>query len=407
MSTETPHSDKLRVIIAGGGVAALETALALAQLAPERTEVTLIAPNAEFAYRPLAVREPFAYGQARHYPLRRIAGDAGAKLLVDELGWIDPDKQVLHTEGAAAIEYDTLVLALGARACARYKHALTIDDRRLDEILHGLIQDIEGGYVHSLAFVAPGRMAWQLPLYELALMTAGRADDMGVELATTIVTPEDSPLAIFGSAASGAVAELLERARIQTINSAYAEVPSVGEVVINPGDRRLRVDRVVALPELYGPCVRGIPLGEHGFIRVNPHGRVLDVEHVYAAGDVTDFPIKHGGLGSQQADAVAQSIAALAGAPVTPEPFRPVIRGMLLTGERPRYLTARITGGQGFSSEISDTPSWSPPSKIAAKYLAPYLDGLDRESGIDADPPAAPDGEDNASERTQAAGAGA
>jgi len=385
---ETPDSDKLRVIIVGGGVAALEAALALARLASERTEVTLIAPNAEFAYRPLAVREPFAYGQARRYPLRRIAEDAGAKMLVDELGWIDPDKHVLHTEGGKAIEYDALVLALGARAHARYKHALTIDDRRLDETLHGLIQDIEGGYVHSLAFVAPGRMAWPLPLYEIALMTAGRAYDMGVELATTIVSPEDGPLAIFGATASGAVAELLQRANIQTINSAYAEVPSAGEVVINPGDRRLRVDRVIALPELYGPCVRGIPLGEHGFIRVNPHGRVPDVGPIYAAGDATDFPIKHGGLGSQQADAVAQSIAALAGAPVTPEPFHPVIRGMLLTGEKPRYLTARITGGHGFSSEITDTPTWSPPSKIASEYLAPYLDGLDRENGIDADPPA-------------------
>jgi len=407
MTTETPHPDKLRVIIAGGGVAALETALALAQLAPERTDVTLIAPNAEFAYRPLAVREPFAYGQARRYPLRRIAGDAGAELLVDELGWIDPDKHTLHTETDKAIEYDALVLALGARACARYKHALTIDDHRLDETLHGLIKDIEGGYVHSLAFVAPGRMAWPLPLYELALMTAGRAYDMDVELATTIVSPEDSPLAIFGANASGAVAELLERAGIQSINSAYAEVPSPGEVVINPGDRRLRVDRVIALPELYGPCVRGIPLGEHGFIRVNPHGRVPGVGHIYAAGDATDFPIKHGGLGSQQADVVAQSIAALAGAPVTPEPFHPVIRGMLLTGERPRYLTARITGGHGFSSEVTDTPTWSPPSKIASEYLAPYLDELDRENGIDADPPAAPDGEDHAREQTEAAGTGA
>ncbi len=133
-------------------------------------------------------------------------------------------------------------------------------------------------------------MAWPLPLYELALMTAGRAYDMNIELAVTIVTPEDSPLAIFGQNASSAVAELLERSRIQTIHSAYAEVPSSGEVVINPGDRRLHVDRVIALPELYGPSVRGIPLSEHGFLRVNQHGRVLDVEHVYAAGDCHRVP---------------------------------------------------------------------------------------------------------------------
>jgi sulfide:quinone oxidoreductase len=59
---------------------------------------------------------------------------------------------------------------------------------------------------------------------------------------------------------------------------------------------------VIALPELYGPCVRGIPLSDHGFIRVNPYGRVPDAGHVFAAGDATDFPVKHGGIASQQAD---------------------------------------------------------------------------------------------------------
>ena len=380
MTTEPSPPEKLRVIIAGGGVAALETALALAHLAPEQTDVTVIAPNSEFVYRPMTVREPFAYGRARRYPLAEIVSDAGAELLEEELGWVDPDERTLHTETGKAIKYGALVLAPGAYAHARYKHAVTIDDRHMDETLHGLVQDIEGDYIHSLAFVAPGRMAWPLPLYELALMTAGRAYDMGIELSTTIITPEDSPLAIFGSTASGAVAELLERAHIQTINSAYAEIPHSGEVVINPGDRRLQVDRVIALPELYGPGVRGIPLGEHGFIRVNPYGQVPDAGPIYAAGDALEFAVKHGGIASQQADVAAQSIAALAGAPVTPQPFNPVIHGMLLTDGKPLYLTARITGGHGFSSEITDTPTWSPPTKIAAKYLAPYLDTHDHET---------------------------
>jgi sulfide:quinone oxidoreductase len=373
MPTTGSRSEKLRVVIVGGGVAALETALALADLAPDRTEATVIAPNTEFVYRPMVVREPFAYGAAHRYPLESIVHDAGATLLCGELGWIDPATRTIHTKADEAIEYDALMLALGATVTKRYPHALTIDDRDLAQTMRGLIQDVEGGYVHKLAFVAPGRMAWPLPLYELALMTAGRAYDMGIELQTTIATPEDSPLAIFGSSASSTVAELLARANVETISSAYAEVPSSREVVINPGDQRLEVDRVIALPELYGPAVRGIPLGENGFIRVDPHCRVPDVERIYAAGDATDFPIKQGGIGSQQADAAAQSIAALAGAPVTPERFNPTIQGMLLTNGKPQYLTAHITGGHGFSSEITDTPTSPTPNKIAAKYLAPYL----------------------------------
>ena len=375
--TSQGSPQKLRVLIAGGGVAALETSLALRALAPDLTATTVLAPNPEFVYRPMTVREPFSFPQAHRYPLAPIVRDAGAELVVDELAWVDPAKRIAHTSSDAEIEYDVLMLALGARICPRYKHAITIDDRKLDATLHGLIQDVEEGYVQSLAFVSPGRMAWPFPLYELALMTAGRAYDMDVELAITIVTPEDSPLAVFGSEASNAVAELLARARIETITSAYAEVPHSGEIVINPGDRHLKVNRVVALPELYGPSVRGIPLSEHGFLRVDLHGRVVDTEHVYAAGDATEFAVKYGGIAAQQADAAAESIAALAGAPVTPEAFHPVIHGILLTADEPRYLTARITGGQGFSSEISDTPTWSPPVKIAAKYLAPYLDRLD------------------------------
>jgi sulfide:quinone oxidoreductase len=378
MSVQVPHPEKLRVIIAGGGVAALETALALGDLASDRTDVTVLAPNAELVYRPMTVREPFAYGSARRYPLAPIVEQAGAKLLADELVWVEPASQRIHTKSGEPLEYDALVLALGAKASQRYTHALTIDDRHLDETLQGLIQDVEGGYLRSVAFVSPGRMAWPLPLYELALMTAGRAYDMGVALSVTIVTPEDAPLAIFGSAVSDAVSELLEKAGIQEINSAYAEIPTQGQVVINPGDRRLQVDRAVALPELYGPSVRGIPLGEHGFIPVDPYGQVPDVGPIYAAGDATAFAIKHGGIASEQADTVALAVAALAGAPVTPVHFDPVIHGMLLTNAKPLYLTAKITGGHGFSSEVGDTPTWSPPSKIAAKYLAPCLEEYDR-----------------------------
>lgn len=379
MANETPSSEKLRVIVVGGGVAALETILALRDLAPDLTAVSVIAPSETFFYRPMSVREPFAHAPARGYPLASIVHDAGATLIADELAWVDPNRRVIHTRGEKRLEYDALVLALGARQHARYAHAVTIDDRRMDDVLHGVIQDVEAGYVKRLAFVSPGRMAWPLPLYELALMTAARAYDMNVDPQVTIVTPEAAPLAIFGETASNAVAELLGKAGIRSIGSAYAEIPDPGQLVINPGDRRLRIDRAIALPELYGPAVRGVPCSEHGFLRVSPHGRVLGVEHVHAAGDCTEFPVKHGGIGAQQADAVAQSIAADAGASVAAQPFHPVIQGMLLTGAKPLYMTARITGGHGFSSEIADAPTWEPPSKIVAKYLAPYLDARDSE----------------------------
>jgi sulfide:quinone oxidoreductase len=379
MTEATSSQAKFNTLLVGGGVAALEAALALRELGGDRIARTILAPNPEFVYRPMSVGEPFAYAAARRYPLDRIAGDADAELISDSLKWVDREARIVHTSGGTQIPYDALLLALGARQYPRYKHALTIDDARLDELLHGLIQDIEGGYVHSLAFVIPAGKAWPLPAYELALMTAVRAFDMNVELAITIATPEDAPLAIFGSGASQGVEALLERQGIDTITSAQCEIHEPGRVTIQPGGRELRVDRIVALPELVGPSVAGVPAGSAGgFIPVDMHGKVRGVEHVYAAGDATDFAIKHGGVAAQQADVAAQAIAALAGATPEPAPLHPVIHGMLLTGGKPLYLSAHVTGGHGSSSYLSETATWSPATKIAAKYLSPYLEELDR-----------------------------
>lgn len=369
----------LKVVIAGGGVAGLEAALALHDLAGERVDMTMLAPEPEFVYRPLRVREPFAGSAARHYALDEIARDIGFELKQDAFKWLEPERKLVHTEAGEQEPYDALLLALGARPKPRFRHALTLDDSRLDEQLHGLIQDVEAGYIHKVAFISPSELPWPLPLYELALMTARRAFDSNQHVSVTVVTPEDAPLALFGAAASGAVGQLLEDNGILVISSTHAETPEPGEVALIPGGHSLHVDRVVALPELFGPPTPGVPKRDgFGFIPIDMHCRVPELDGVFAAGDATEFAVKHGGVASQQADAAAEAIAALAGAPVTPSKFHPVIHGVLLGADRPLYLSAHITGGHGASSEVSDKPTWSPGTKIAAKYLAPYLEGRDR-----------------------------
>jgi sulfide:quinone oxidoreductase len=378
MSSDPASSTQFDVLIAGGGVAALEGALALRDVAGERVSVTLMTPSREFVYRPLTVREPFSFGVAERYPLDEIARAVGASLITDALHSVDPAARIVRTESGAEHRYAALLLALGARIRARYQYATTIDDRHLDEQLHGLIQDVEGGYVKRLAFVVPPRMAWPLPVYELALMTGARAYDSNVELAITILTPEQAPLAVFGDAATAAVTQLLAERQIEVITSAHCEIPQPGRIEVSPAGREVHADRVVALPELAGPAIAGLPVVADGFIPIDDHCRVRGLAREFAAGDAVDFWIKHGGVASQQADTAAAAIAALAGASVEPRPLQLTIRGVLLTGEKPLYLSAEVTDGQGLSSEISDSPSWSPPAKIAARYLAPYLDERDQ-----------------------------
>ena len=89
---------------------------------------------------------------------------------------------------------------------------------------------------------------------------------------------------------------------------------------------------------------------------------------MFAAGDLVRLPVKQGGIASQQADAVATAIAAAAGASVQPEPFRPVLRGLLLTGFGQGFLRAE----EG-RSLVDPHPLWWPPAKIVGRYLSPFL----------------------------------
>ena len=365
---------RFKVLIAGGGVAALEAALALQDLGGDRLEVALLAGEPQFRYRPMAVREPFAYRAAESRSVAEVAAAAGAQLIAGRFASVEPGARIVHTEAGEPIAYDALLLALGAKAHVRYPHALTIDDARLDEQMHGLIEDVEGGYVHSIAFIVPARMAWPLPIYELALLTCQRAFDMNVELEVTLATPEQRPLEVFGEAASAAVSELLADRGVEVETRARCEVPDSRHVVINPGDRTLEVERIVSLPELFGPAVRGLRSDEHGFLPIDAHCAVRDADAVFAAGDATDSPIKHGGLAADQADTAAASIAALAGLDVVAAPLHSVIHGMMLTGAEPLYLTAELSGGRGIHSQAGPTAEWDGAAKITARYLGRYLE---------------------------------
>lgn len=364
---------RLEVVIAGAGVAGLEAAFALRELTGDGVGVTLLAPTDEFVYRPMAVGEPFTSGWARHYPLARLAAEAGAELRHDALVGVDAEHGIVRTAGGSELRYDALLVCLGASAHARYEHVTTVDDAHMDELLHGLVQDVEEGYVKHLGFVIPAPTPWPLPAYELALMCSERAWAMQAQLAVTLLTPEESPLAVFGREASLAVSKLLAERHIDVVSSAYCEVPKAKTVTIHPGATTLTVDRLVALPELRGPQVRGLPHDREGFVPIDEYGRVRGVDRVWAAGDATDFPVKHGGVSAQLADSIAQSVAALAGACPGPSPFEPVLEGVLLTGGTPRYLRGRPTGGHGAESELTEVSRRTAPVKIAARYLTPHL----------------------------------
>lgn len=363
--TEQP----LRVLVAGAGVAALEAALALRDLGGERLTVELVAPEQEFVYRPLAVAAPFRMGDGRRFPLQRLVEAAGATLTQAAVRQVDPERKRVTTAEGEELPYDALLLALGAQPLEAIEGAFTFRGPQDNAELERLLEQARSGGIRRLVFALPDEASWPMPLYELALLTRVHLTDAGVEVAVGIVTPEAAPLALFGVAASEAIRELLEIRGIElTLNSVSTAVED-GWLQISSGDP-IRANRVIALPRLEGPRVEGIPSNEHGFVEVDEHGAVWGLKNVWAAGDLTSFPIKQGGLAAQQGEAAAQSIAAYAGADVQPRPFNPVLRGLLLTGLAPRYIRADPSAEQfAFDTE----PLWWPPAKIVGRYLAPFL----------------------------------
>ena len=356
-------------------MAAIEALLALRDLAGERVEIELLSSQSELEYRPLAVAEPFGVGRSRSYELAPIARDQGATLRMDGLAQVRPAEHQVVTHDGETLGYDVLLMAIGAKPGLGLPGAITVKGARYTSRFRALLDEIEDGRIRRLAFAVPPGVSWPLPLYELALLTARHAANLGQEdLEISLVTPEAEPLELFGPRAAAATRELLADRGIELLTHRYpAGADANGLHLVPPDPPLLRADRVVSLPRLHGPRVRGLPADPEGFIPTDLHGRVEGTDDIYAAGDATTFPVKQGGIATQQADAAAQAIAARAGAPVEPQPFHPVLRGMLLTGDTPQYMRAEISGGRGEGAETAKGALWWPPSKIAGRYLSPYL----------------------------------
>jgi sulfide:quinone oxidoreductase len=153
---------------------------------------------------------------------------------------------------------------------------------------------------------------------------------------------------------------------------------SDGGIVLRTGERAVAVvDGALSLQDaepLGSTCdrlapadrtVRPRPAPRRRRLRpVDDYGRVPDRDGVWAVGDMTTRPLKQGGLAAQQADVAAASIAARAGEAIEVAPYRPVLRGLLLTCEEPEFLEERRgvpLRTRRRSSRGLRRKSWRPP----------------------------------------------
>jgi sulfide:quinone oxidoreductase len=370
----------LRVVVAGGGVAGLETLVALRALAGERVAATLVTPDETFALRALDVFEPFAVEKPHRYALAELAAELGVAREQDSVGRVDRARRRVRLRSGRELDYDALVVAVGAIPYPAFGHGVIFDRAGAPEPFDRLLADVQSGRASSVAVVVPAGTTWALPAYELALMlrsfgATGRAR----RLTVTLVTAEREPLEAFGAPASEMIRAELHASGVDLVCGVAATVPSDRRVDLAHG-RKLHTARIVHLPLLAGPRLAGLPYDTAGFVLADDEALTVDGDDsVFAIGDGTAGPFKQGGLAAQQADAVAERIAVRAGAELSPRPYAPTLRGLLRTERGPRYVRTEPPGGTG-ECLVSDQCLWWPPSKVASRWLTPWLAARDMDA---------------------------
>jgi NADH dehydrogenase FAD-containing subunit len=363
-----------RVIVAGAGVGATETVLALRALAgPVEIEVDLVAREDHFVYWPLAVVEPFGYPPPYRLPLGRLERTHGVRHVRDVIARVDADAHRITLADGGELDYDALVVATGALAQDWLPGALVFWGAEAVGDYRALLANLKAGSVDHVLFAVPPGASWALPLYELALLTTAWIADHGVLGAElTLATPQRQPLPLFGSSAARVIRDLFGNRGIQLLTETQVTSVRHDGATLSDGSQVI-ADRVVTLPRLVGNPPPGLPAGSNGFVPVDEHAAVAGLRDVYAVGDVSAFSVKQASVTARQADAAAGAIAAGLGAPVEPTPFEASIDAVLLTGVTARYLHADLSGPGPGTATVAGHPLWWPPEKIAARHLASYL----------------------------------
>jgi sulfide:quinone oxidoreductase len=282
-----------RVVIVGGGVAALEAMLALHESVGPEARITLVAPEPVFTYRPLMVAEPFS-AVAPRLDLDALTGRRGVGRHSGPVTAVDPTRRLIRTGDGGELRYDMLVVASGASRRRARPGSLTLGDSLDVPAIRRLIGDLESGRSRAAAFIVPARRAWALPVYEAALLVAARAERAGAEVELTVVTPERVPLEILGGRASRAIGELLRRRGVAFRGSTFPLAVEAGGLLTVPG-RPVPADAVVSAPELTAATLPGLPTEARGFVPADEFGRVDGRDDLYVVGEASAEHAGHGG----------------------------------------------------------------------------------------------------------------
>ena len=307
--------------------------------------------------------------------LERFAADQDVRLVRDSLAAVEPERHEAITAYRGRLPYDALLVCVGARPVRALPGAITFRGGRDAAAVRAALDAMQPGDRGHDRVRGPLRR-----LLDAAALRAGDPRRRAPARARGAGAGRDDVAR--GRAAGGLRRRRLDRggagsstlAASSSSAGARAIAADAGELELDDG-RRIQAR---AVDHASGPASAGASpdcrQDAAGFIAVDEHGRVPGADGVYAAGDVTTFPLKQGGLATQQADAAAEAMLAALGpahraAPVRAGPQgRPLHRPRArLSARHPRRRAARSPARTRCGGRRARSPgaTWRPISRSA------------------------------------------
>lgn len=399
------------ICVVGAGTAGLEGLLAAHAQFGSSADLRVIAPEREFRYRPISDASLFRPAQERGAAISRLAAEIGAIHIRDRVATVNQTERWIETRSGDLIDFDYLLIAPGAQQERSLRQGY-VWERGRDP---GFLDDVLAVLRHSrsptrVAVIVPRGARWPVPAYELALVLAWASAGTAAEI--SLITAEARLLGALGEAATEAITHELEAAGVEAVTGVEvidaprddaphrrlngaerADVTLVREGTACDDDvltgrpaapmqmhRRVREARtfefVIALPSRVGPSLAGVATDATGFVEVDEAFKVRGGERLWAAGSCIAAALEHSALSALQADAAAASIAHASGlkadedADPVPNPLE--VTGILLTGQRDRWLAENPVGTREPSTHCLWWPSGRAVGHMLARQIASW-----------------------------------
>lgn len=315
-------SAKPRVLVLGGGFAALESAFLLRMRLHDDVDLSLVSDRDEFVFRPNSIYVPFgADPESLLVDLRKPLSKRSIAFHEGRVADVDPDAKLVSLADGQRLGYDKLIVATGAgmrpdEIPGLSEHAQTIwtteSMRGVGEAFMRVRDAAASGEERRVLFLIPPNNKCAGPLYEIVFMLETWLRRAGVagKVQITWSTFEHSYIQAFGPRLHEVVTtEFAQRGIDGHVEEVVTEIRA-GEAVYADGSTRAFDELIAFPPYIAAVDYDGLPTDERGFVATDLETRlVTGHDDVYAPGDAGDFPIKQAFLAFLQADAVANHIA--------------------------------------------------------------------------------------------------